>query len=133
MKTNKIAIAYTKGKGFNILTISNNTPMCYAELVSFMYDMANAIAEFDRDANNECEENIQMTESDKNLKALKIFELARTQANVVHIAKVLMGSDVPIVGGMLNFLRTIISCAFFQGWDSCLENYDAVKETIKEE
>ena len=133
MKNNKITITYTEDKGFNISTSSNNIPMCYAELSSFMYDIAAAMAKFDREANNEIKENIQMSESDEKQNALKIRGLALAQARVVNFAKALMKSDEPIEEGMRNFFRILTIPAFSIGWDYCLEFYDSVEGKIKEE
>lgn len=123
MKTNKITIAKSDNGGFNMMTTSTNTPISYAELDSLMYEIASVMAECDRDANNECEENLQLAESDEHLIAIKRNALSHAQAKVMHLAKVLLETDEPFTEGMQNFFRTLATTAFFHGWDSCCDNY----------
>ena len=123
MKNNKIAIAKSDNGGFNIMTVSNNTPMSYSELDSFMHEIASAIAKVNRDENNKCEENLQMTESDEQLNAIKLKAVHHAQSEMIRLAKILMRTDEPFTEGMSNFFRVLAIKIFFYGWNSCCDNY----------
>lgn len=127
----KVIVSYDNGK-FRVSTTSDNTPMCYREFLDLHYEMAALIARHNKEANNEVPENIQLTDLDEKVMAVKQEALSLAQTHGVKVADVMLNrickANIPIQGDLLNIITCVATAAFNHGWYSSYENYELIKK-----